>query len=146
MNDEIERLLARVPLRRPSESLDRRILGSGRRPAVCCIAAGAAVAAAAAVIVVALTWPGVPPEGPGRSGSAATHPALAEFPPGPVRLERDFWQLQYEGLFLLDDQTPVRAFRRRILRNVIWIDEQNGFTDAMATPDEEVILVPVEIY
>lgn len=146
MNSEIEKLLEKMPLRRPRASLDRRILRSGKMTAIRWSAVAGAVAAAAALLVAALIWQGERHDSPEQSRIADTHPKLPEFPAGPVRLQRDFSQLEYEGIILLDDKTPVRKFHRRILRNVIWMDEQAGFVDEMTMPDEEIILLTAQTY
>ena len=149
MSTEIERLLAEMPLRRPTTSLDGRVLcRRGKARVLRWSAVGAAVAAAAAVVTIAVApWRGGPQERPGpveRAHLATQTPAAEMVPAGPVRLERDFSQLHYEGIMLLDENTPVHRFRRRIFRNVLWVDERSGFAEQMAIPDQEIIFISAE--
>ncbi len=146
MSDEIEKLLRKMPLRRPPKTLDRRVLRQPAGAARLWWAAGA-LAAAAVVVGVAIALSG------GGKQHSHPEPGVAERtaqpepqPAGPVRMEQTYSRMQYEGVLLLDDRTPLRKFRRRILRRVLWIDVRTGYTDVMSIPDEQVVLIAAETY
>jgi len=145
MSDEIEKLLRKMPLRRPPKTLDRRVLRQPARAARLWWAAGALAAAAVVAVAIALSGGGKQHSRP-EPGVAQRTAQPEPQPPGPVRMEQTYSRMQYEGVLLLDDRTPLRKFRRRILRRVLWIDERTGYTDEMSIPDEQVILIAAETY
>ena len=153
MPDEIERLLGRMPLHKPSVSMDARVLGRRHRDrrVLWWIAAGSAVGAAAAVLLVAFalfrdgsqmvardTEPPAPVE-------KASPPAIAQSEPPPMRLEQNWSTVAYEGVVVPDQGVPLRKFRRHILEHIQWIDKAHGRRMDMTIPREQVILIKAPI-
>ncbi len=146
MSDETERLLRELSLRRPSAALDKRVLGrpGGASRARWAVAAGVFSAAAALIVLAVVFREGQPSE--------PAHPAVVQQQSseraltGRVRLEQDFSQVWYEGVVTWDDHTPLRKYRRRTVRRLLWIDEERGFLAEIAEPEEQVILIAAEVH
>ena len=140
-NDDIENLLARMPLVKAPASLDAKVLGRARRGrrVIFWTAAAAGLAAAAAVTMAVLNLggPTKPPPLPPPTESVAA----AE----PVRVEQNWSQLSYEGIVVPDGRTPLKKFRRQAIEHVQWIDATSGTKTEMTIPREEVILIKASV-
>ena len=140
-NDDIENLLARMPLVKAPASLDAKVLGRARRGrrVIFWTAAAAGLAAAAAVVAAinfsGLTKPPTLPAPPVESVAAAE----------PVRVEQNWSQLSYEGIVVPDGRTPLKKFRRQAIEHVQWIDAASGTKTEMTIPREEVILIKASV-
>ena len=144
MTSDIENLLREMPLRKPAASLDARVVGRRRRlRIVLWTAATAGVAAAAAAAIIILAGPGGPAQLPALPPPAAV--AQAPSPAEPVRLQRNWSQLSYEGVVVPDGRTPLRQFRHQALEHVQWIDAARGTKTEMTIPREEIILIKAPI-
>lgn len=142
MSERVEELLRDVPLREPSAELDERVLAARPRPLVRVLAAAGAAAAAAIVVVFGAEL--LRTSRPAKPPAEVPRVEVAEAPSAPVRMERTVWDLSHEGIFMLDERTPMRKFRRRILECVRWIDPEQGLIVDMTVPREEVILISAE--
>ncbi len=151
MPDDLESLLGRMPLRRPSASLDARVLSGRRseRPGVGWMlaagAAGAAVAAGVAVTVLALA-------GAFDRSTASADPLEAPqvaagevHRPPPVHIERQWTHLCYEGVVAPEGE-PMAKFRRQVVRQLEWVDPDDGARMEMTVPREDVILIEATVY
>jgi hypothetical protein len=153
MTNEIENLLGRMPLRKPPASLDDRVIGRRRRRRILAwsLASGAVAAAAAAVVVAVLLTTG--PDGTmvARSPNPPAVPnvpveRVAQAPsPKPLRLERNWAAVSYEGVVAPDEGAPLMKFRRRTLGHVQMIDQARGRQMEMTVPGEEVILIKAPV-
>jgi len=147
MSNEIEDLLGRMPLRKPSASLDAKVFGGRRRGRriLWWAAVGSAVGAAAAVLLVAFALfcddGDVVARDTDPPAPVPETPAMAQADPAPVRLEQNWSTVAYEGVVTPDDRTPLRQFRRRMFERVEWIDEARGTRMEMTVPRDEVILI-----
>ncbi len=145
MSDPIEEILETMPLRPPPGGLDRRVLRRRLMPAAAWAAVGA-VLVAAGLFLSTLYGPLRPGWKPEAGRPIAASAWGEDLPPMPVRLEQGSSFLRYEGVEMLDPHTPVRMFRRQVLRNVIWTDDRGQLADEMVLPEQQVVLVAVETY
>ena len=157
MSSDIENLLRRMPLRKPSADLDARVLASRPQPKRAWLigAVGGALAAAAAVILaVGLpqnthTVTTAPPAVPGATqvaeGPLTLTGAAPAVPAEPVRLEQNWSEVSYEGLVCPDPQTPLRKFRHRTLEHVQWFDPRRNIRMETTIPHEEIIFVKASV-
>lgn len=146
MKDElrqIERMLRRVPLRKPPASLDAKVLPPRRRGRALWATAGR-VAAAAVIAIAALLMLHRAPQA--KRPPAARETARVDQPFEPVQVEETISRVFYEGLLVPDEKTPVRVFRRRTLQRTWLVDPDSGYSVEMTVPCEHVILVDAEIY
>jgi hypothetical protein len=148
MNADVEQLLRKLALRRPSPALDERITRA--RPGLpkswrAALAAGAvaAVAAAAWLMLKPGSEPASKPPPLAKTATVSETPVRPAVELPPLRVEQDFWQLRYDGVVLLDERTPLRRYHRYGLRQVTWIDE-GGRALELALPTHEIILITVE--
>jgi len=152
MSNEIENLLGRMPLRKPPASLDDRVIGRRRRRRILAwsVASGAVAAAAAAVVVAVLltgndgNMVARSPNPPAVSNAPAERVAQAPSPK-PLRLERNWAAVSYEGVVAPDEGAPLMKFRRRTLGHVQMIDQARGRQMEMTVPGEEVILIKAPV-
>lgn len=150
MPDEIEILLGRMPLRKAPASLDDRVIGRRRRRRILVwsLASGTVAAAAAALVVAIILNAGdgnvVARGGPPAPAAPAEAVAQAD-PAGPVRVERNWSTVAYEGVVTPDNQMPLMKFRRRTLGQVQVIDKAGGRKMDMTVPGEEVILIKAPV-
>lgn len=165
MSEPIENLLRQMPLRTPPPSLDARVLAlrpagesvsrkvsvpfrQYRRMQILGFLGGALAAAAALLLAWGLWFSGpagsTPPAG--ESSAVANAGADPDLDARPVRLERNWSQLSYDGLVFPDEQTPWRKFRQQHLEHVRWIDPQRGVRMESTVPRENVILVKAPVY
>jgi hypothetical protein len=165
--NQLERLLQTLPLRRPSDRLDPRVAAIWDAGAVRWKRLGLGAAAAAALAVAAgllgiLAWnvgllePGppeptserpsiassLPPASPGAEGRASGSAAEDRFPP--VRIEQVWSELKDEEVVPVDDAPPMRRVHQRVFRHVRWIDEPHEVRIEWTVPSEEVVLAPLE--
>jgi len=170
MNDDIEMLLKRMPLRRPPASLDARVLWRAARPRQVVIAwavAAGALAAAAVAILFALpgrldtTYPVTVPAAPAVAQADLPFPPEAETdaPPAeagprtaedaaavvPVHIERQWTHVAYEGVVAPEGQ-PMAKFRRHVVDQLEWVDPDDGTYMEMTVPREDVILIHATVY
>ncbi len=144
MSENVENLLRRMPLRRPSAALDARILAlrpKHRRVWIVSLAGGALAAAAAVLLALALprgseTGAPVPPS----ASSTPASMALAT-PRAPVEFQENYSQVSYEGVVAPDNVTPLQQFRRHTVERVQWVDAARGLKFETTTPRDEIILV-----
>lgn len=164
---QLERLLQELPLRRPSDRLDSRVGPIRRAGAVFWkrLGLGAAVAAALAVaagLLWILAWNGgpvepgppyrateppsiassLPPASPGAEGRPSGTAGEERFPP--VRIEQVWSELKDEEVVPLDDAPPMRRVHHRVFRHVRWIDEPREVRIEWTVPSEQVVLAPLE--
>lgn len=144
---QLERLLQELPLRRPSDRLDRRVGAIRRAGAVFwkrlgLAAAAAAVPAVAAGLLWVLAWNGGEVE-PGPPYRAAEPPSIASSLP-PVRIEQVWSELKDEEVVPVDDAPPMRRVHQRVFRHVRWIDERREVRIEWTVPTEQVVLAPLE--
>jgi len=165
--EQLERLLQELPLRRPSDRLDPRVgaiwgarAARWRRLGLAAVAS-AALAVAAGLIGV-LAWngarvePGPPygatrppsiasslePASPGAEGRPSETADEPRFPT--VRIEQVWSELQDEEVVPVDDALPMRRVHQRVFRHVRWIDEPHDVRIEWTVPSEEVVLAPLE--
>ena len=151
---DIETLLRQMPLKKPSPSLDARVLAGRPHPMRAWLigAVGGALAAAAAVILavglpqnMSKVTPG-PQSGPAAVEVAATAPQPAPAASvEPVRLEQNWSEVSYEGLVFPDPQTPLQTFRRRTVDRVQFFDPQRNIRMETTVPREEIIFVKASL-
>lgn len=152
MTQEIEDLLGRMPLRRVPASLDDRVIGRYQRRRLLAWSLASGAVAAAAALVVAFAPVGrdgtpvarntVPPP-----GQAAPDERVATNEPAkPVRLQRNWATVSYEGVVVPDNRGPMRQFRRRMLEQVEWIDPSRGTRMETTVPRDEIILVEAPVH
>ncbi len=144
MSDDLERIeemLREIPLRKPPESMDARVLRGPRPRVIPWVALGGAVAAA--IVLAAFLLPR-PPVGEPLPPQETPGPAEQGFEP--VSVEETVSRTSYEGLVIPDEKTPMRVFRRRVLERTWMLDQQSGYTVEMAVPREEIILINAEMY
>lgn len=154
MSDEqvqIEALLRALPLRRPTASLDARVLGGrpARLAALRLVFACGVAAAAAAAVLILMLWPANPARPPAPAvGTHALAAASTSAPAGaaPFRVEETWSNVSYEGTVALDDQTPVRQFIQNRVERTRWVDPQTGKVFQITVPVKELILVKAETY
>ncbi len=168
MSEDIETLLKHMPLKAAPASLDARVLAL--RPAAPAAPAGAAVplrryrrmlalgfaggalAAAAALVLAWGLWPsgpavsGPPTEGVAAVAEGGPGAGAANLPTKPLRLERNWSQVSYDGLVFPDARTPWRQFRQQQVEHVRWTDPQRGIEVESTVPHENVILVKAPVY
>lgn len=166
MTEDIEMLLKRMPLKAAPASLDARVLAL--RPAAQAVPAGAAVplrryrrmlalgvaggalAAAAALVLAWGLWPsgpavsGPPTEGAPALAGAGTN--TADLGTKPLRLERNWSQVSYDGLVFPDARTPWRQFRQQQVEHVRWTDPQRGIEVESTVPHENIVLIKAPVY
>lgn len=150
MNDDskIEHLLLQMPLARPGERLDQRVLSGSRilRPLAGYIAGAAAAAAIVVAVVMSMTG-GTPDRGPeqrqiasvpnqGQAGSGASE----------IRVEQDWSQISYQGLLTTDSGAVFRKFVQEDVKCVTLVDESSGRDVQVTVPTEQAILVKAEMY
>jgi len=151
MPDEIETLLGRMPLRKAPASLDDRVIGRRRRRRILAwsLASGTVAAAAAALVVAIILNAGdgdlVARGGPSAPAAAPAEAVAQADPAGPVRVERNWSTVAYEGVVTPDNQMPLMKFRRRTLGQVELIDKAGGRKMDMTVPGEEVILIKAPV-
>ena len=140
--DNVEEMLRALPLRRPAETLDEKVLRCRPRRSrlrwTLWAAAGAGAAAAAVLVAAALHRPPPRPQAP--------YPPAERLFAHPVRYEQIISDVDYGGTFEADDGTPVRAFRRMTVRKVWYVDRDSGAKMEMTIPQAEVVLVRAESY
>jgi hypothetical protein len=147
MNDDIETLLSRMPLKKPPASLDARIRAlhdraagtanapqAGQRKVWILGIVGGSLAAAAAALLAWGLWPTTPTSAPEAMAKA---PDAA----GPIRVEQNWSQVSYDGLVFPDEQTPMQKFRRQTVEHVQWIDAKNGVRMETTRPKEDIMLL-----
>ena len=148
MTDEIENLLGRMPLREPPPSLDNRVLGRRhrRRRILYRSLAGGALTAAAAALIVGFALSGGDGDRVAQDNPPAPTQATARAKPAaPVRIERNWSTVAYEGVVVPDRRLPLRKFRRQVLEHVQWVDKSRGRRMEMTVPHDEVILIKAPI-
>jgi hypothetical protein len=147
MMNDLENLLRTMPLRRPSDEMDRRVLARPKRVAWgLALAGGLAVAAAVVLVMPALLQPdrtSAPAPAKLAVGVQATAPAGEVL--APWRFEQRYSSIQYEGLRQSDDQ-PWRQYRQQDVRVIRVMDPQTGDLAQMVVPVERVVLVSAEPY
>ena len=141
MPDAIEELLNRMPLRRPPDGIDARVLAARtRRGRTVGWLVSAGVAAAAVLLAVALyehvTAPRLTDPG---------DPAQVAEAPTPLSMERQWTHVAYEGVVAPDGE-PMAKFRRRVVQQLEWIDPDDGARMEMTVPREDVILIKATVY
>ncbi len=144
MNHDLESLLRELPLRQPSETLDRKIerLGLSWRPKLkVTLALGVLAAAAAIALAIVLARGSANTAQPAAPELALSRPAATETP----RLEQTWSVVNYVGAVPQADGVPLRIFRQQSLRTVRWVDE-TGTTREATEPKEEIITVAAEMY
>jgi hypothetical protein len=147
-DSKIEHLLLAMPLARPDEHLDRRVLSGQRawRPLVGYIAAAAAAAAIVVAVAMAITG--------GRDNPSPQRSQLTSLPgqdqaPGradDIRVEQDWSQLSYQGLLTTDSGAVFRKFVQEDVRCVTLVDESSGRDVQVTVPTQQAILVKAEMY
>jgi hypothetical protein len=123
----------------------------------------AATAAALAVAVLVIAGRGGSPAGvvaPVKPGdehiTSKDRPAETKdcpAPPAPTTAEESvavaqvvYWRTVDDGMFVIDDGTPVRRLRRQQWETTTWLDTRTGQRRETYVPTEEVMLVAVPTY
>jgi hypothetical protein len=151
MNDDskIEHLLLAMPLAKPGERLDRRVL-SGPRIILGPLAGYIAAAAAAAAIVVAVAMSmtgGAQNRGPAqRQLASVPGQGAAGESANEIRVEQDWSQLSYQGLLTTDSGVVFRKFVQEDVKCVTLVDESSGRDVQVTVPTQQAILVKAEMY
>jgi hypothetical protein len=149
MPSDLEDLLRRVPLRRPSEDLDRRVLAEAAAPAARPRVfrwAATALAAAAAVALAVAGWQWLSMQGNEHHkayGPASPGVVQADGHDEPIRIEQVWSAVEPRGVVMIDDQTPARGFVRRTVNRVQVIDEKQNIRVEYTIPREDYVYVPV---
>lgn len=135
-DDDLERLLAGLPLRAPSAALDRRITdGAAHRPRPAlrwALAATVALAAGVAIAVPAF-----------RRGPA---PIARVAPASPVAVEREVSQTIDEGAVTVVGHVPYRRVRQQTVREIWWADPATGARMWAQLPTEHITVEPAEVF
>ncbi len=133
MTDDLEQLLAALPLRRPTGALDARIAASFARPRWWRPARWAAAVAAAAVVAVAVVHR--------RPRQMAAPVAVS-----PVVVERDLSRTFDDGVVTVTDHVPYRRVRRETVRQIWWADPATGARLWAELPVDRVSVEPAETF
>ena len=164
MNDgnleQLEDLLRKLPLRRPSPELDRRVEAvwrarSSRWTRWTVAATVATVAAAAAGLLLMLTWDSAENGSADRGAAAVVDaekppsrqpvPLTPEVsPPQPILIEKVWTTQSTAGGVVHDGDVPMQRVHQQIVRHVRWIDEQNHVSIEWTIPSDQTVLVPLE--
>lgn len=151
MTDRLEELLRQLPLRQPDASLDGRVL-AGRRPRGWLLAAVAmaSASAAAAALAVAVTLGGPRNRSVSSSLPQPTTPvavaADVPTPVEPVRVDREWTEVTYEGLIHRADGPPLRAYRVWTVRDTQVDDPAEGRTVRLTEPQDNLILLASDVH
>ncbi len=161
---ELERIIARQPLRRPGVSLDERMAALFRREAAEAapippvhrrigsswwsrgMLAAAVFGLVALVAVMMLAGRHDEPAGDGAmvikpGDRRESQPMAARF--NPVRIEETWSNIQPDGVLVVDGD-PLRRYRREILEHVQLFDEKNNIRIEYTVPRRETIIMPVK--
>ena len=148
-HEDLERLLRRMPLRHPSQSMDARLgpLLNARAPTWHWPVAAAALIAIGLLgawmfsnrtapvpptpVVVNQTNPVLPP----------TQPAG---PPNPVSISRTLAQVVDDGVVGTLGNAPVQRVRHRSVKQVVVIDPATGARLRISLPREDVMVMKVQ--
>lgn len=149
-DDEMERWLREVPLRRPPLSVDRRVhevlAARPRWPRLAVAAAVLLVAGGGAVVAV---WH---PHGPPGAVAVTSRPAggaatVAMMTPiAPTVVERAVSREVSDGVVAVTDNVPYERVRRQTVRETWYLDPRTGSRVKVSEPVEEVVMRPVEAY
>lgn len=155
---EIEQLLRRMPLARPSRRLDERVrLALVPRGPAGWFAVGAlsAAAAAAAVIVVGLP---LLHGGHDRVSALSTSPQGAPISPvvssvvssnelpARLRVESDAGRVDDAGIVGRVDGVPLHGYHVRRVRQIWYYDAQRDTRLSVTVPVDQVVVVPVQTF
>jgi hypothetical protein len=79
---------------------------------------------------------------PGSKDQASnSNVALANF--NPVRFEQMYTNVQPDGIVFVDDETPMRRFRRQHVEHVQLVDEKQNIRIEITLPQNDVIVTPI---
>ncbi len=113
--------------------------------------AGLALAAALTLLLAGWQWfwppAGQPPTAPGSVPSAQA--AAAQPPTSPFRMVyqgRYLWRAEDEGIVYLQGQQPFRQVRCQFIDAAQWQNSRDHLSVNLATPVEEVVLLPISTY
>ena len=148
---EVERMLGRMSLKRPSARLDERVRHAltPHGPGGWFTAGALSAAAAAAVVLFALPilhrrpaaiTPSVQIDGPGVSPVALTDA------PRRLRVEQDAAGVEDDGIVARVNGVPLREYRCRALRQVWYFDAKRQTRLAVTVPVEQVVIVPIRTF
>lgn len=151
---EIEQLLRRMPLARPSRRLDERVrLALVPRGPAGWFAVGAlsAAAAAAAVIVVGLPLlhgghnrvSALPTSSQGVPISPVVS---SNEPPARLRVESDAARVDDAGIVGRLDGVPLHGYHVRQVRQIWYYDAQRETRLSVTVPVDQVVVVPVHTF
>ncbi len=163
--DDLEQLecrLKRIPLRRPPADLDERMASlfaprpvrASRRWTVAAVAAVAAAACLALALGPRL-WSGrdearapgeaqPPPAAARDRGPAHSEPRADPPPAPPVRIDRVWAADASRGVVFSAEAEPVERFERRIVRQVVVIDEDRQRRIEWHIPTKQTVDLPLE--
>jgi len=162
---EIESLLRKLPLRRPSVELDGRVMSeiTHRNYFPWRMAAAAAVVFAVGTTVilsrnvwkpwttlhinVARTNTAVPrsPEVPMAMAAPATDDASL-YSNGAMRVQRTLAAMSNDGLVERTGDTPVQVFRCQTVKQIFFFDPEHNSRMSVTVPVERVVMIPVQSF
>ncbi len=164
---ELEELLTKLPREQPSATLDARMAklfaaAEARHDEVIAtlrprtfwprlLASGLAMAACLLLAVIVAMNTAAPTgetkdrsaQGiiPSPANNAGHESDTLDFKP--VRIEQVWSQIQPGGIITLDDNTPLRRFRRHTVEHVQLIDDKQNIRIEYTRPRNDTIVVPV---
>lgn len=151
-DQEVEQMLGRIPLTRPSARLDQRVRNAltPRGPGGWFAVGALSSAAAAAIILFALPalhrHPTEAPPPPDQVAGPAISPLALAAPPPRLRVEQDAAGIEDDGIVAHIDGVPLREYRCRALRQVWYFDSRRQTHLAVTVPVEQVVIVPVRTF
>jgi hypothetical protein len=143
---EVEAILRRVPLRRPSEMLDERVrrVIRPRWGLALGVAAVLTLLAGTGAVLVRETWR----EAPDHRELSAQHIGRVEVGriAQPIVLAQTVEGTANETVIANDGEGTFRRVTRVVIRQVKYLDPETGRTIYLTVPREEVVLIKAEAF